>query len=48
MVWAHAVGRDGLVTGLEYSPEYAKIAREAFQENDVSNAVVVVGAAGET
>ncbi|OTA08481.1 O-methyltransferase family protein [Trichoderma parareesei] len=30
LVWAHAVGQDGKVTGLEFSEDYAKIAREAL------------------
>lgn len=48
LVWSHAVGSDGIVTGLEYSPEYAKIAKEAFASNDVKNVEVIVGPAAET
>lgn len=48
MGWAHAVGRDGVVTGLEYSAEYARLAQEAFAANDISNVDVIVGAAAET
>ena len=48
MVWAHAVGPEGKVTGLEFSPDYAKKAEEAFKENGVGNAEVIVGDALET
>lgn len=48
LVWSHAVGPDGLVTGLEYSEEYAAIARKACSDNNVSNVDVIVGPAAET
>ncbi|ATY59579.1 O-methyltransferase family 3 [Cordyceps militaris CM01] len=48
MVWAHAVGRDGSVTTLEFKPEYADAARAAFQENGVENVEVIQGDALET
>lgn len=43
MVWSHAVGPDGKVTGLEFSPEYAQKAEEAFEANGVKNVEVIVG-----
>lgn len=43
MVWSHAVGPDGKVTGLEFSPEYAKKAEEAFEANGVKNVEIIVG-----
>ncbi|CEJ94248.1 hypothetical protein VHEMI09790 [[Torrubiella] hemipterigena] len=48
LVWSHAVGQDGQVTGLEYSEEYATIARKACSDNDVSNVDIIVGPAAET
>ncbi|WYZ41849.1 hypothetical protein EsH8_V_000744 [Colletotrichum jinshuiense] len=48
MVWSHAVGPDGTVTGLEFSAEYAKRAEEAWAANGIKNASVVVGDALET
>lgn len=48
MVWAHAVGQDGKVTGLEFNPEYAKDAEKAFEANGVKNVEVIVGDALET
>lgn len=48
MVWAHAVGGDGKVTGLEFNPEYAKDAEKAFEKNGVKNVEVIVGDAHET
>ncbi|SPN97307.1 related to caffeoyl-coa o-methyltransferase [Cephalotrichum gorgonifer] len=48
MVWSHAIGPDGHVTGLEFSPEFAKEAEDAFAANGVKNVEVVVGAASET
>ncbi|KAI8956526.1 S-adenosyl-L-methionine-dependent methyltransferase [Daldinia sp. FL1419] len=48
MIWSHAVGPQGKVTGLEYSPEYAKLAQEAWKEHGYDNIDVHVGAASET
>ncbi|KAK5994431.1 O-methyltransferase MdmC-like protein [Cladobotryum mycophilum] len=43
LVWAHAVGKDGKVTGMEFVPEYAAKARETFQRNDVTNVEILEG-----
>ncbi|KFA47126.1 hypothetical protein S40293_08713 [Stachybotrys chartarum IBT 40293] len=48
MVWSHAVGPDGLVTGLEYSPEYAAHAEKALAANGINNVELIVGPAAET
>jgi predicted O-methyltransferase YrrM len=48
MLWSHAVGKDGKVTGLEYSEEYAKEAKAAWAANGVNNVEIVVGDATET
>lgn len=48
LVWAHAVGPEGVVTGLEYEAEYAKLANDAFAANNVENVEIIVGAAAET
>ncbi len=48
LVWAHAVGEKGTVTGLEFSKEYADMARKVFQENGVKNVEVIQGDALET
>ncbi|OLN82240.1 putative caffeoyl-CoA O-methyltransferase 2 [Colletotrichum chlorophyti] len=48
MVWSHAVGPSGTVTGLEFDPEYAKAAEEAWAANGITNASVIVGDALET
>lgn len=48
LVWAHAVGPSGSVTGLEASPEYAAVARGAFDQYDVKNAEVLQGDAHDT
>lgn len=48
MVWANAVGEDGVVTTLEFSPEYAEAATKAFQANGVNNAKIIQGDAIET
>ena len=47
LVWAHAVGEGGQVTGLEFSDEYASKAREVFKEDGVGNVEVVQGDALE-
>jgi predicted O-methyltransferase YrrM len=48
MLWAHAIGPDGLVTGLEYSPELAAIAQDGLAKEGVSNVEIIVGDAAET
>ncbi|KAK1241925.1 hypothetical protein MKX07_007748 [Trichoderma sp. CBMAI-0711] len=48
LVWAHAVGQDGKVTGLEFSEDYAKIAREAFEKHGAKNVELIVGDALKT
>ncbi|KPM36302.1 hypothetical protein AK830_g10270 [Neonectria ditissima] len=48
MVWSHAVGPEGRVTGLEFEPDYAKLANDAFVANGVNNVDIVVGPAAET
>lgn len=47
-VFSHAVGPDGLVTGLEINPEYAKTATEALAERGVTNVEILLGSADET
>lgn len=47
-MWAHAVGADGKVTGLEFSEEYAKAARDVFERNGIKNAEVIQGDALQT
>ncbi|KAG5913150.1 hypothetical protein E4U53_004985 [Claviceps sorghi] len=46
--WAEAVGGDGSVTGLEQSPEYARLARQQLQAFGWNNAEIVVGDALES
>jgi predicted O-methyltransferase YrrM len=46
--WLEAVGVDGHVTALEFSPEYAAIAEETFTKNGIKNAEVMVGDARES
>lgn len=46
-MWAHAVGPEGSVTGLEFSEEYAKVAEEAFAANGVKNVELKIGDALE-
>ena len=48
LVWAHAVGPDGKVTGLEFKPEYAQKARETFERFGVKNVEIINGDAVET
>jgi predicted O-methyltransferase YrrM len=48
MGWAEAVGPQGHVTGLEFSPEYAEIAKESFTKHGIKNAEVIVGDARES
>ncbi|KAK1987159.1 O-methyltransferase [Colletotrichum cereale] len=47
MIWSHAVGPDGTVTGLEFNADYAKQAEAAWAANGIKNASVVVGDALE-
>ncbi|OTB15062.1 hypothetical protein K445DRAFT_318441 [Daldinia sp. EC12] len=48
MIWSHAIGPQGKVTGLEYSEEYAKLAQEAWKKQGYENIDVHVGPASET
>ncbi|KAI1805187.1 S-adenosyl-L-methionine-dependent methyltransferase [Daldinia bambusicola] len=48
MIWSHAIGPQGKVTGLEYSEEYAKLAQEAFKKQGYENIDIHVGPAAET
>ncbi|PTB65032.1 S-adenosyl-L-methionine-dependent methyltransferase [Trichoderma citrinoviride] len=48
LVWAHAVGQEGKVTGLEFSEDYAKIARDAFEKHGAKNVEIIVGDALKT
>lgn len=43
LVWAHAVGQDGVVTGLEASSEYVDMSRDAFDRLGVKNVDIVQG-----
>ncbi|KPM39291.1 hypothetical protein AK830_g7270 [Neonectria ditissima] len=46
-VWADAVGPNGFVTGLERSPEYAKLARDQLKSRGWHNAQILEGDACE-
>lgn len=46
--WAEAVGSEGHVTSLEFSEEYADIARKTFEDNGIKNVDVIVGDANQT
>jgi len=48
MGWSHAVGVDGHVTTLEFSPDFAKAAAEVFKKNSIRNVEVIVGDARES
>lgn len=48
LVWAHAVGEDGKVTGLEFDAEYAKLAEGVMKDNGVGNVEILQGDALET
>ncbi|RGP58716.1 hypothetical protein FSPOR_11840 [Fusarium sporotrichioides] len=48
LVWADAVGPDGLVTGLEYESEYAELSKKIFEANSVKNVEIIVGSASES
>lgn len=48
LVWAHAVGPGGTVTGLESSREYVDMSRRAFERHGVENVEVIEGDALET
>ena len=48
LVWADAVGPNGLVTGLEYESEYAELPKKAFAANSVNNVEIIVGPASES
>lgn len=47
-VWSDAVGPEGVVTGLEYDPDYAKLANDAFAANNIKNIEIIVGPAAES
>jgi predicted O-methyltransferase YrrM len=48
LCWANAVGPSGHVTILEYSPEYASLAKKEFEKNVVKNVRVIVGDAKDS
>jgi predicted O-methyltransferase YrrM len=48
LVWADAVGPNGLVTGLEFEPEYAELSKKAFKENNINNIEIIGGPASES
>lgn len=48
MAWAEAVGPDGQVTALEYSPEWAKLAEEAWAKDNIMNCEIIVGDAADS
>lgn len=48
MGWAEAVGPQGRVTGLEFSEEYADIARQSFVKHGITNAEIIIGDARES
>ncbi|KAH7164540.1 S-adenosyl-L-methionine-dependent methyltransferase [Fusarium sp. MPI-SDFR-AT-0072] len=48
LVWADAVGPSGLVTGLEFEPEYAELSKKAFAANGVDNVEIIVGPASDS
>jgi len=41
--WAEAVGKDGQVTTLEFSEEYAQTAKDVMVKNKVENVEIIVG-----
>lgn len=48
MGWSEAVGPDGHVTTLEFSPEFAELAQKAFTKNNIKNVDIIVGDAKES
>lgn len=48
MGWSHAVGVDGHVTTLEFSPNYAKVAEDTFKKNGIKNVEVIIGDASDS
>ncbi|KAK2603998.1 hypothetical protein QQS21_003834 [Conoideocrella luteorostrata] len=48
LMWSHAVGPEGKVTGLEFDPTFAKKAEETFEELGIQNIEVLVGDALKT
>ncbi|KAE9973571.1 hypothetical protein EG328_004310 [Venturia inaequalis] len=48
MAWSSAVGPDGHVTTLEYSPEYAKVAEEALARENIKNCDIMIGDASDS
>jgi predicted O-methyltransferase YrrM len=47
-IWSHAVGSDGTVTGLEFDPEYAKIAASKLAGLGIKNVEFKIGAAADS
>ncbi|KAB5577628.1 O-methyltransferase family protein [Coniochaeta sp. 2T2.1] len=47
-IWSHAVGPDGTVTGLEFDPEYARIADSKLAGLGIKNVKFEIGAAADT
>lgn len=48
VIWSHAVGPEGKVTGLEYDEEYSELALQAAKENGYDNVEIHTGDAAET
>jgi predicted O-methyltransferase YrrM len=48
LVWSHAVGPEGLVTGLEFDAGFAKTAKAALADQGADNVEIIVGPAAET
>ncbi|QDS67813.1 hypothetical protein FKW77_007108 [Venturia effusa] len=48
MAWSSAVGAGGHVTALEYSPDYAKLAEEAWAKEGIENCELMIGDAAES
>jgi predicted O-methyltransferase YrrM len=48
MVWSHAIGPDGFVTGLESSEEFSKMAEDAFKDQGYGKIAVITGDAAKT
>lgn len=48
MLWSHAVGPDGQVTGLEFESSFTELAEEEFAKQGIKNIELVVGDALKT
>lgn len=46
--WASAVGKDGIVKGLEKSPEFAQLARDQLRRFGWNNTEILTGDAMQT